>query len=89
MEKVHFFILEDNIHYDIDFIGLNFNEFVYFPSDEYAGLLTGFKTDSNKEYDKQSYTHFKDILERWFRRLWYSNTNYRKFNWWRFEHFEN
>lgn len=35
-----------------------------FPSDEYAGLLTGFKTDSNKEYDKQSYTHFKDILER-------------------------
>ncbi|HHV00843.1 MAG TPA: hypothetical protein GXX68_01455 [Defluviitoga tunisiensis] len=62
--KSPFFILEDNIHYDIDFIGLNFNEFVYFPSDEYAGLLTGFKTDSNKEYDKQSYTHFKDILER-------------------------
>ncbi len=26
--------------------------------------MTGFKTDSNKEYDKQSYTHFKDILER-------------------------
>lgn len=62
--KRPFFELKQNSDYNIDFIGINFNEFVYFPSNEYSGLLTGFRTESSQVYDKHSFTNFEDILEK-------------------------
>lgn len=55
---------KENKNYNIDFIGINFNEFTFKSSNEYSNLLTGYKPESKKELKKENFTNLEDTIDK-------------------------